>query len=102
MDGNSDEEGRVEILYDGVWGPICDDYWGQEESDVMCRMLGFPGAIEHYCCAYHGRGSDPIWLDNVRCDGSENNIELCSHNGYGYHNCYHGEDVGVRCYPKGK
>ena len=47
------------------------------------------------------RGVDPIWLDNVYCLGSEDHIEECYYQ-LGYHNCYHGEDVGVICTPKGK
>ena len=39
--GNTEYEGRVEIWYQGVWGTVCGDSWGVEESDVVCRMLGF-------------------------------------------------------------
>jgi len=41
--------------------------------------------------------SGRIWLDNVRCSGTETNIDECLHNGWGVHNCQHREDVAVRC-----
>jgi len=41
-------EGTVEILYNGTWGVVCDDYWGYSEAVVVCRMLGFSGAIRAF------------------------------------------------------
>ena len=50
-------EGTVEIMYNGTtWGVICDDYWGYSEAEVVCRMLGFSGAIRGY--------SRWVWLNN--------------------------------------
>ena len=40
-DGNNAAAGRLEILYKGVWGTICDDNFGPEEGTVACKMLGF-------------------------------------------------------------
>lgn len=31
--------------------------------------------------------------------GSETRIEDCNHNGWGVHNCGHGEDVSISCIP---
>jgi len=44
-------------------------------------------------------GSGSIWLDDVSCRGTETDIASCQHNGWGSHNCNHGEDVSVRCGP---
>ena len=31
----------MEICLQGVWGSVCDDGWGDEDSLVACRQLGF-------------------------------------------------------------
>ena len=42
VDGNSSNEGRVEVQYNGgAWGTVCDDYWTDENAEVVCRMLGY-------------------------------------------------------------
>lgn len=38
--------GRVEIFIGGQWGTICDDFWGQTESDVACQQLGYSRASQ--------------------------------------------------------
>lgn len=40
--------GRVEILYQGSWGTICDDGWSTQDATVVCRMLGYSRAVSAF------------------------------------------------------
>ncbi|XP_033115822.1 neurotrypsin-like [Anneissia japonica] len=100
VNGATNREGRLEVYYSSTWGTVCDDGWTDANTDVACRQLGFAGSSAYYGNAHFGQGSGNIWLDNVGCTGSENTISECSHNGWGAHNCDHGEDIGIVCYGK--
>ena len=47
--------------------------------------------------AEFGQGTGPIFLDDLRCTGTESSLLSCSHIGIGVHNCGHYEDAGVVC-----
>uniref|UniRef100_A0A3B3BQ29 SRCR domain-containing protein n=1 Tax=Oryzias melastigma TaxID=30732 RepID=A0A3B3BQ29_ORYME len=89
----SPAEGRVEVFHNGQWGTVCDDGWDMKEARVVCRQLNFPGAKS----VITGKTSGPIWLDDITCNGNENNLVSCSFKGWGVHDCSHKEDVGVAC-----
>ncbi|XP_072024719.1 scavenger receptor cysteine-rich domain-containing protein DMBT1-like [Amphiura filiformis] len=92
-------EGRVEIFHEGKWGSICDDGWDENEANVVCRQLGYPGAVRVESDSLFGHGSGDVWLDDVICDGTEAALADCNHNGWGIHDCTHREDAGVVCEP---
>ena len=39
----------------------------------------------------------PILLDNLVCNGDEDMLINCRHNGIGINNCDHTEDAGIVC-----
>ncbi|XP_063966830.1 uncharacterized protein LOC129277690 isoform X10 [Lytechinus pictus] len=96
-DGETPSEGRVEIVFKGQWGTVCDDAWDTSDATVVCRSLGFTGALEAVSFAGFGQGTGIIVLDNVSCSGSESTLIECANRGLGVHNCGHSEDAGVRC-----
>lgn len=40
-DGQSLNEGRVEVCLNSMWGTVCDDAWGNIDAQVVCNQLGY-------------------------------------------------------------
>ena len=101
-EGGDPCEGRLEIYYDGQWGTICDDYWSQDDADTACRALGFPDGYVYggpFGSGFFPPGDpdQPIWLDDLSCNGGESHLLDCRSSPVGEHNCQHAEDIGLRC-----
>ena len=84
----------VSVMYSGIHSWVLCGF-------VQLLLLKFylqicTGATAH-SNAYFGRGSGGIFLDYVRCRGTESSLLSCSHHVVGVHRCQHSEDVGVRC-----
>lgn len=43
VNGTIEQEGRIEICLDGVWGGICKTGWGTPDAAVFCNALGYKG-----------------------------------------------------------
>lgn len=105
MDGKSQSalKGRLEVRRLGngnEWGTVCDDHFDLRDALVVCRMLKHSGVGTLFSSASeYGVVSDSvnIWLDNLKCRGTENSLMECKHRGWGINNCGHFEDVGIVC-----
>lgn len=120
--------GRVEICNNNVWGTVCGDSWDARDARVVCRQLGYSTvSAGTYSIRITGKtillcsnslhlptyvrisvpalttgfivGTGRIFLDEVRCLGTELTLFSCPHSPIGVHNCVHSEDAGVRCSP---
>ena len=45
MEGNYPSEGRVEVYCNEQWGTVCNDGFGENEADTVCRQLGYDTAL---------------------------------------------------------
>ena len=62
---------------------------------MACVQLGFGSGIAQTTGFTNGQGQ--IWLDDVRCTGTESRLIDCPALPLGTHNCAHIEDAGVSC-----
>ena len=98
VNGPSRQQGRVEVFVNGEWGTVCDDRFGWQDGNVICRMLGYSKSVTTRTRGYFGHGTGKIWIDQLDCVGDEDSIFECDMNELGEHDCKHKEDAGVECY----
>lgn len=85
-------EGRIEVTAFGRTGFVCDDQFGLNDANVVCKELGFAmGAIEikghsHFADDIEENGTFYM-MDDVLCRGNETSLKDCDFNGWGLHNC---------------
>ena len=121
--GRNTLQGRVEVCFDGVWGTVCSHGWSVEDTNVVCRQLGFSGSgMTEYSISLSvynsinsliinfigstpsyngrfGRGSGPVFYADVMCGGLEARLLDCDKGVLEETNCNHNQDAGVICLP---
>merc|ERR1719341_1034005 len=80
----------------GYFGPVCDDGWGTNEANVVCRQLGFGSGIYKIGSHYGTVSTGDFAMDDVNCSGSENYLQNCSYQTTD--DCGTSEGAGVHCY----
>ncbi|XP_038072908.1 LOW QUALITY PROTEIN: uncharacterized protein LOC119741237 [Patiria miniata] len=96
VDGATDNEGRVEILFNGQWGTVNSEGWDSRDASVVCRQLGFYGHNSSVGSAYFGEGTGTILITYVGCLGNEHRLTDCAFEGWGVL-ASHALDVGILC-----
>lgn len=56
MNGANNNEGRVEVCNNGVWGTVCDDDWDLADGHVVCGQLGLGLGNSHAHNLYSVKG----------------------------------------------
>ena len=88
---SSQNEGRLEILYQNTWGTIAEtgdlqQSWNATNAHVACRQLGYTEAtsvtLTSFDQAADGVGK-PIHLIDVQCAGGEGMLAACGHSSWG-------------------
>ena len=66
------------MYVNGTWGGVCghDPYWDLKDANVVCRQLGFKGAVAA-ATSWDSRQTKLIF--NVQCKGNELSLTKCEH-----------------------
>ena len=61
--------------------------------------MGHPYFVSSYSIStvFNRPGSGRVWMDKVRCSGSDLRLHVCSFPDCGNRNCGHSNDVGEIC-----
>ena len=60
------------MFYKGSRGEVCGNNWDIKEANVVCRQLGFQGAVAAATSA-----SDSSFMYSVQCGGNETLLTEC-------------------------
>ena len=91
-------EGRVEVKHDNKWKTVCDKEWDIDDAQVICKQLGYRGAIK--ATKGFSKGPLEIFTSHVRCTGTETYIKNCHkdyRDGEFDTECNASTNAGVKC-----
>ena len=97
-----EHEGVLEVYHENEWGLVCDDRFDDRDAVVACVQLGYPTG--HVLTAHSYRRdilNQPVWLDEVGCDGTETRLADCPHDGWGVRDCGRFEQAAISCSNEG-
>ncbi|GAB1610548.1 receptor-type tyrosine-protein phosphatase kappa-like, partial [Argonauta hians] len=99
LNGNIKGTGLVEVLIDGSWGSICDDYWDLNDAKVACRQLCYDVkyALPSINSQYYPPPRYPIKIGKLNCRGTEAKITDCPYDSNKVTNCVQSEASSVSC-----
>lgn len=106
-------EGIVQVYYDDSWQFISADGWDDDDIDVVCGELGYPlafGTVSDLNDILPGNTKvkrlekkkfneklSKVLMKDVECSGTERELKLCYHYGWGPHDNPSGKVATARC-----
>ena len=66
--GGVPNEGTVEYCINGTWKAICDNFWDNKNSFVVCRQLGFPATSNYGSQEVQIHLIHPMNVKHVGCE----------------------------------
>lgn len=87
----------MEILNNGTWGTICDDHFDLINANVICKELGYAGAVNKKVVTdTEAHSQTKVIINELHCD-PDDYFWQCSHHNFGQPICDHSEDVKISC-----
>jgi hypothetical protein len=101
IDGDT-TSGLLLVRPDGasLWGTVCDDGFNNVAAAVACRSVIRTARVASATWAtwsFQLPRTIPIWMDDVRCSGTEVALSGCSFTDNRSANCDHSADVSITC-----
>ena len=96
--------GDIAYCHNNEYRHVCDDEWDRQDANVACRQAGYHSAKSATDGSNFVTGDSALtdfWLDELACTGAEATLGLCTHAGWGVHDCQFSERAGVRCQAAG-
>ncbi|XP_070556420.1 protein jagged-1b-like [Ptychodera flava] len=94
-DGKTPFEGRVGVFMNEQLGTVCDVGWDIKDAEVVCKEVGFPGAMRQATFNPETKTRQKLMTD-VECSGNEESIFQCEYKTETT-DCSNDDDAGVYC-----
>nr|XP_034369370.1 scavenger receptor cysteine-rich domain-containing protein SCART1-like [Arvicanthis niloticus] len=97
VNGSNRCEGRVELLVQDAWQPLCAADWDLADATVLCHQLNCGYAVATPQGGHFGNVKAPIRTDVFHCLGTEPHLLSCPTSTLGAQACAMGNSASVLC-----
>ncbi|EDM11914.1 rCG48232, isoform CRA_b [Rattus norvegicus] len=97
VNGSSRCEGRVELLVQNAWQPLCAADWDLADATVLCHQLNCGYAVATPQGGHFGNVEASIRTDVFHCVGTEPHLLSCPTSTLGAQACTLGNSASVLC-----
>ena len=89
----------MEVYQNREWQSVCDDDWGIDDADVVCKQLNYGYAQSAPTSSFYGISFNNILEVSFACAGTESKLLDCTYSNVTF--CSLAEVAGVRCSGRG-